>query len=252
LQAKNGLDKGVHFSHGNVARNYGSINDNILFYSKTDEYTWNQQYLPFPEDYIKEKFTGVDPDGRRYQNVTLRNPGVRPNLRYPYTASNDVTYQPHPNGWSCDIKRMERYDKENRLHFPSKPDGQLRLKMYLDEQPGIRLQNIWGDIAALNSQAQERLGYPTQKPLALLERIITASSNEGDMILDPFCGCGTAVHAAQKLKREWIGIDITHLAISLIEKRLKDAFPGIKFEVHGTPKDLEGARDLAHRDKYQF
>ena len=98
----------------------------------------------------------------------------------------------------------------------------------------------------------ERLGYPTQKPLALLERIINASSNEGDTVLDPFCGCGTAVHAAQKLGRQWIGIDITHLAISLIEKRLRDAFPQIKFEVHGTPKDVEGAKDLASRDKYQF
>jgi len=147
---------------------------------------------------------------------------------------------------------MQKYDHENRLHYPSKLGGQLRLKMYLDEQPGIRLQNIWEDIPALNSQAQERLGYPTQKPLALMERILSASSNEGDLVLDPFCGGGTTVHAAQKLRREWVGIDITHLAISLIEKRLKDAFPGIKYEVHGTPKDLEGARDLAGRDKYQF
>jgi site-specific DNA-methyltransferase (adenine-specific) len=239
-------------SHGNVARNYGSINDNILFFSKTPNYTWNQLYVPFTSEYIAEKFTGKDPDGRRYQNVTLRNPGVRPNLRYPYTASNGVTYQPHPNGWSCDITRMKKYESEGRLHFPAKPGGQLRLKMYLDEQPGIRLQNIWDDIPALNSQAQERLGYPTQKPQALLERLISSSSNEGDVVLDPFCGCGTTIHAAQKLRREWIGIDVTHLAISLIEKRLKDAFPGIKYEVHGTPKDLDGARDLAMRDKYQF
>jgi site-specific DNA-methyltransferase (adenine-specific) len=114
------------------------------------------------------------------------------------------------------------------------------------------IQNLWTDIPEINSQAQERLGYPTQKPLALLERMVLASSKEGDTILDPFCGCGTAIHAAQKLRREWTGIDITHLAISLIEKRLKDAFPGIKYEVHGTPKDLDGARDLAARDKYQF
>jgi site-specific DNA-methyltransferase (adenine-specific) len=147
---------------------------------------------------------------------------------------------------------MKKYESEGRLHFPAKPGGQLRLKMYLDEQPGIRLQNIWDDIPALNSQAQERLGYPTQKPQALLERLISSSSNEGDVVLDPFCGCGTTIHAAQKLRREWIGIDVTHLAISLIEKRLKDAFPGIKYEVHGTPKDLDGARDLAMRDKYQF
>lgn len=101
-------------------------------------------------------------------------------------------------------------------------------------------------------RARERLGYPTQKPLALLERIVSASSNEGDVVLDPFCGCGTATHAAETLRRHWIGIDITHLAIGLIERRLKDAFPGIKFEVHGTPKDFAGAEDLARRDKYQF
>jgi hypothetical protein len=110
----------------------------------------------------------------------------------------------------------------------------------------------WKDIEHLHGSNAEYLGYPTQKPLALLERVIKASSNEGDVILDPFCGCGTAVHAAQKLKRQWLGIDITHLAISLIEKRLKDAFPGIGFEIHGTPKDFSGARDLALRDKYQF
>ena len=126
------------------------------------------------------------------------------------------------------------------------------LKVYLDDLPGQPLQSIWTDIERIGNTSKERLGYPTQKPLALLERIIKASSNEGDVVLDPFCGCGTAVHAAQKLGRQWIGIDITHLAISLIERRLKDAFPGIAFEVHGTPKDLDGARDLARRDKYQF
>ncbi len=104
----------------------------------------------------------------------------------------------------------------------------------------------------MNSQAQERLGYPTQKPLALLERIIAASSNEGDVVLDPFCGCGTTVHAAQKLKRQWVGIDVTHLAIALIERRLKEAFPGIAYEVHGVPKDADAARDLAERDKHEF
>src|SRR5581483_7829735 len=149
-------------------------------------------------------------------------------------------------------------DEEGRIWYPVNKDGSLdttkrpRLRRYLDEMPGTILGNIWTDISPINSQAQERLGYPTQKPLALLERIIAASSNEGDVVLDPFCGCGTAVHAAQKLRRKWIGIDITHLAISLIEKRLNDAFPGIKYEVHGTPKDLDGARALAMQDKYQF
>jgi hypothetical protein len=116
--------------------------------------------------------------------------------------------------------------------------------------PGVALQNDWDDINP--ASGSEALGYPTQKPLSLLERIINSSSNEGDVVLDPFCGCGTAVHAAQTLRRRWIGIDVTHLAITLIEKRLRDSFAEIEFEVHGTPKDVESARNLAMRDKYQF
>jgi site-specific DNA-methyltransferase (adenine-specific) len=173
-------------------------------------------------------------------------------LHFAYQASNGATYQPHPNGWSCNLERLQKYDREGRLHFPASPTGALRLKMYADESPGERLQSLWDDIPPVGAQAQERLGYPTQKPLALLERIVGMSSDEGDLVLDPFCGCGTAVHAAQKLNRRWIGIDITHLAIGLIERRLKDAFPGIKFDVHGTPKDFAGAEDLAKRDKFQF
>lgn len=128
----------------------------------------------------------------------------------------------------------------------------MPLKRYLDKNEGQVAPNVWDDIQPLHGAAREMLGYPTQKPLALLERIISASSNEGDIVLDPFCGCGTTVHAAQKLKRQWIGIDITHLAISLIERRLKEAFPGTIFDVHGVPKDVGGARDLALRDKHEF
>ena len=127
-----------------------------------------------------------------------------------------------------------------------------RLKQYPEDLPGVPLQDTWTDIRPIHNLATDRLGYATQKPIALLERILSTSSDAGDVLLDPFCGCGTAIHAAQKLKRNWIGIDVTHLAISLIEKRLKDAFPGIKYEVHGTPKDMDGARNLAAFDKYQF
>lgn len=119
------------------------------------------------------------------------------------------------------------------------------------ESEGVKMSDVW-DIPIIAPSSKERLGYPTQKPLALLERIIHASSDKGNIVLDPFCGCGTAVHAAHNLGRDWIGIDITHLAISLIEKRMKTAYPNIAFEVHGTPKDLDGARNLAERDKYQF
>jgi site-specific DNA-methyltransferase (adenine-specific) len=239
-------------SHGNVGRNYGSLVDHLLFYTNGANYTWNQIYTPFDPGYVEEKFRNRDPDGRRWQSVTLRNPSPRPNLRYEFKASDGRTYKPHPNGWSCDLERMSRYDLEGRLHFPAKSTGQLRLKMYLDESPGIKVQNLWTDIPAVNSQAAERLGYPTQKPVALLERVVRASSNPGDLVLDPFCGCGTAIHAAQKLDRKWAGIDVTHLAINLVERRLKDAFPGIAFEVHGTPKDLASARKLAAADKHEF
>jgi site-specific DNA-methyltransferase (adenine-specific) len=189
----------------------------------------------------------TDESGRKFQATSLVNPAYRPNLIYDYKG-----YKSPPNGWMISREKMEQWDKEGKLYFPKDKEARLRRKSYADELRGMPIQNLWTDIPEINSQAQERLGYPTQKPLPLLERIIHASSNEGDRILDPFCGCGTAIHAAQKLRREWIGIDITHLAISLIEKRLKDAFPGIVYEVHGTPKDLEGARDLAMRDKYQF
>jgi site-specific DNA-methyltransferase (adenine-specific) len=241
-------------SHGNVGRNFGAICDKILVYTKTKTYTWNQQYTQFDQQYIEEAFKYRDPDGRRWQSVTLRNPGVRPNLHYPFTASNRITYQPHPNGWSCDLTRMQKYDREKRLHFPAKATGALRLKMYLDESPGIKLQNLWSDIPALGSQAAERLGYPTQKPEALLERIIKTSSNEGDVVLDSFCGCGTSISVAERVHRRWIGIDITHLAISLMRHRLNDAFGAelVKYEVIGDPKDLSSAVALAHEDRYQF
>lgn len=239
-------------SHGNVSRNYGAVADHILFYTSSDEYTWNQAYSPFDKGYIEEKFRGSDPDGRRWQSVTLRNPSPRPNLSYPYKASNGRTYQPHPNGWSCDIERMRSYDRDGRLHFPSKDGGKLRLKMFLDESPGIKVQNIWSDISAVNSQAVERIGYPTQKPLALLERIVQVSSNPGDVVLDPFCGCGTAIHAAEKLKREWIGIDVTHVAIQIIQDRIRNHFPRCTFEIVGRPKDIEGAAALFEHDPYQF
>lgn len=138
------------------------------------------------------------------------------------------------------------------LVIQSAPGRVPRFKRYLDEQKGIAIDDIWFDIPPLNSQAQERLGYPTQKPLALLERILAASSNEGDVVLDPFCGCGTTIHAAEKMGRKWIGIDITHLAIGLIQRRLNEAFPLGQFEVLGVPKDAGAARMLAESDKYQF
>ena len=241
------------FAHGNVTRTYGDVTDTIFFYGKSTNRYWNQPFTMLSNEEVEKKYRNIDPDGRRWQSVTLRNPGVRPNLHFPFKASNGVTYQPHPNGWSCNAERLEKYDVEGRLHFPIKKDGALRLKMYADESRGERVQSLWTDIPPLSAQAQERLGYPTQKPVALLERIISASSNPGDVVLDPFCGCGTTVHAAQKLGRRWIGIDVTHLAISLIERRLRDAFgKEVDFQTLGVPKTMDAARDLAARDKNEF
>ncbi len=145
---------------------------------------------------------------------------------------------------------MEQLDAEGRLHFTRK--GGIRLKRYLEDTPGVPIQDVISDIFPINSQAAERLGYPTQKPLALLERIISASSNPGDVVLDPFCGCGTTIAAAQKLGRRWIGIDITHLSIALQKYRLREMFPDAGFRVIGEPTTEQGARQLAREDRYQF
>lgn len=231
-------------AHNDAKRNYADLSDIIFFVTASDSYHFQPQYRPYDEAYAEKNFRFRDPDGRRYSSADLRSPSPRPNLTYDYKG-----YKPHPNGWTVSRSRMEELDAQNRLIFPSKPDGRIRVKKYLDEMPGQVVGNIWDDIGPLSSQAQERLGYPTQKPVALLERIIAASSNPGDVVLDPFCGCGTTVHAAEKLGRQWVGIDVTHLAIGLIEKRLRDAFEGVEFTTHGVPQDLAGARDLAARGR---
>jgi len=236
----------------NDSKTYGRVHDVILFYTRSSVFTFHKQHEAYDEDYVRERFRFSDPDGRRWAEQNLASPNPRPNLTYPFKAKNGIMYSPPHNGWNYTRDRMQALDDANGLHYPAKSDGRLRLKNYFDARLGVPVQDVWSTLGSIGGTSPERLGYPTQKPVALLERIIATSSNPGDLILDPFCGCGTAIHAAQKLGRRWIGIDVTHLAISLIERRLKDAFPGIAFEVHGTPQDIEGARDLAHRDKYQF
>jgi len=166
---------------------------------------------------VKGKYRYQDPDGRRYRLSDLRSPQPRPNLIYDYKG-----YKSHPNGWAVSRERMEELDAQGRLRFPAKPDGRIEMKRYLDERKGMPAGNVWLDIDPINSQAMERLGYPTQKPLALLERILAASTNENDIVLDAFCGCGTALVAAQKLKRQWIGVDISPTACRVMAKRLRD------------------------------
>jgi hypothetical protein len=192
----------------------------------------------------------IDENGRLFQPTSLVNPALRPNLIYEYKG-----YQPPGNGWMITKAKMEQWDKEGRLYFPEKKTGRIRRKSYADELRGMPIQNLWTDVPEINSQAAERLHYPTQKPEALLDRIIQASSSPGDMILDPFCGCGTAVASAHRLGRRWIGIDVTHLAVALIKYRLADAFGQSvkkKYSVIGEPTSLPDAQDLADSDPYQF
>ncbi|MDA1052742.1 MAG: site-specific DNA-methyltransferase, partial [Planctomycetota bacterium] len=235
-------------AHGDSRTRFSHVTDTIFFYAKSDNVLWNPLFQEHKESYLKSHYRHKDENGRVYRLdniIRSQSMGPRPNLTYEYKG-----FTP-PSGWRTVREKLEAIDADGRLYWSK--TGTPYLVRYLDEQDGEILDNLWDDIPPVNSMAQERLGYPTQKPLALLERIVNASSNDGDVVLDPFCGCGTAVHAAQKLGRQWIGIDVTHLAISLIEKRLKDAFKtDCKFEVHGTPTDLDSARDLAARDKYQF
>jgi len=205
---------------------------------------------PDYQRYIDESFNMVDEDGRKFQATSLTNPAYRPNLIYEYKG-----YKPPRNGWMITKDKMELWDREGRIYFPPNKEGRLRRKSYVDELKGMPIQNLWTDIGVISSHAAERLGYPTQKPEALLERILKSSSNEGDLVLDPFCGCGTTIAVAHRLKRRWIGIDITHLAINLLRHRLREDFGDkveAEFEVIGEPKDLEGAMELAGSDPYQF
>lgn len=230
-------------------RRYGPGTDSILYYAKSDK---ARLYLdkirrPLTAQELTEKYDRSDNKGPFLDGPILRSSsmGNRSNLVYEYNG-----FTPGPAGWRVVRAELENIDDRGDLGWSR--SGAPRRKWRPQEDRGDPIGSLWEDIPPINSQAQERLGYPTQKPLALLERIIQASSNEGDVVLDPFCGCGTAVHAAEKLKRKWIGIDITHLAVSLVEKRLKDAFPAITYEVHGTPKDLAGAEALAAKNKFQF
>lgn len=236
-----GMSSAVH-----EANRFGGTTDTI-FFAKSSEAKFSVQYnrdSPEYQNYIDTRFTLKDKDGRLYQATSLVNPAPRPNLRYDYKG-----YQSPSNGWMISKAKMEQWDAEGRLHFPADKSKRIRRKSFADELKGMPVQSLWTDIPPVNARAQERLGYPTQKPVALLERIVSASSNPGDVVLDPFCGCGTTVHAAEKLGRGWIGIDVTHLAIGLIEKRLRDAFAGVEFTTHGVPEDLAGARDLARRGR---
>ncbi|MEW5911303.1 MAG: DNA methyltransferase [Thermodesulfobacteriota bacterium] len=229
-------------------KKFGRVHDIILYYSKSKDFVWNHQYLPLPETTIEKWYRNVEEKtGRRYNkaDLTAARPGGDTKYRWKGVLPPEGRY------WAYSKKNMEKLEKEGRIVYSS--SGRPYMKRYLDESRGVPLQDMWVDISMVRGIGKERLGYPTQKPLALLERIIGASSNEGDIVLDPFCGCGTAIDAAQKLNRRWVGIDITHLAITLIKHRLHSAYgSAVAFDVIGEPVDQAGAKDLAAADPWQF
>ena len=231
------------------SKRFGPVHDALLFYTKTDDFTWNRVYIPYDKEYVEKFYRHIDENGSRYRLDNLTASGVRHGISGQAWHGVDPTEK--GRHWVAVHSTLDEWDAQGRIHRPER--GKVpAYKRYLNEMQGLLLQDVIVDIAPVATHAKERLGYATQKPLPLLEGIIAASSNEGDVVLDPFCGCGTAVIAAQQLDRRWIGIDITHLAITVMRKRLEDSFPGVDYEVVGEPRDLEGARALARQDRYQF
>ncbi len=231
------------------AKRWSPVADILLHYSKTDEPTWHPAHMPHSEAYLESKYRFAEKDGRRYMLDNMVSPKPRPNMMYEWKG-----HPSPPFGWRFSKETMATLDAEGRIWYPNSKAKRPRLKRYLEEMSGVLVGNVWTDIDPINSRAAERLGYPTQKPEALLERIIKASSNPGDVVLDPFCGCGTTIAVAQRLKRQWIGIDITYLAINLIKRRLEGTFGKgkVPFEEKGQPTDLTGAQHLAELDRFQF
>jgi DNA modification methylase len=252
-------------AHGS-ARRFAPIHDIVLFYARFEEYVWSKIRAEPNLDYISEKFRKVDEgSGRQFQDISLTGAGVRRgDSGKPWRGFDPTTIGRH---WAIPASAMdglegslasvqERLDAlhiAGIIYWPRTETGFPRLKHFADRLQGASFSDVWEDISPINSQAAERLGYPTQKPEALLARIIQASSNEGDTVLDPFCGCGTAIAVSQRLNRQWIGIDITHLAITLIKHRLQDAYgTEVRYKVIGEPEALPDAVALATQDPYQF
>ncbi len=234
------------------SKRWNHIHDTILLYSVSSTFTWNRQFTPYDESYTEKFYRFVDPDtGRRYASDNLTAAGTREG------TSGDtwrgINVKAKGIHWKYQTSKLDELDKQGRIIWPAKKGGVPRFKRYLDEMPGVAIQSIVSDIPPLSAQSAEKLGYPTQKPEALLERIINASSNEGDTVLDPFCGCGTTIAAAQKLHRQWVGIDITSLAITLIKHRLQSAYgSAVEYEIIGEPVSASDAEQLAKDDPYQF
>ena len=243
------------FGHGD-SRTWSRVSDYILFYTAGQKFTWNIPYDEHSEEYKKSHYGQVDASGRAFQLTSILSPSSRPNMMYEWKG-----FPSPPLGWRFSRERMKALDEAGSLWYPTHKDGSYdtskrpRFIRYLDEQKGSVTTTIWTDIHPINSRSKERLGYPTQKPVALLERIIRASSKPGDVVFDPFCGCGTTIYAAERLGREWVGCDVAILAIKLIREVLTEKYrltEGREFEVDGIPVSVEQAKELFERDPFQF
>lgn len=253
-------------AHGGAKR-FGPVHDVVLYCRKSSQFVWNEQFTDYSDSYRETFFRFEDSDGRKYRLTILTGSGRRtgssgkpwrgvdPTLAGRHWAVPGYVRTLLPNPQTETVQEaLDQLDDLGRVVWPKKVGGTPSFKQYLDDMEGVPLQDVWVDIPPISAQAAERLGYPTQKPEALLERILLASSNEGDLVLDPFCGCGTTVAVAERLKRRWIGIDITPLAVNLMQYRLQNAFGDAlrPYEVRGVPVDLDGARALAQADKHAF
>ncbi len=220
--------------------------DSIFFYA-TDSSTFHRQFQPLSEERIKKHYCYQDADGRRFSVTDLTGEGIRHGATgTPWRGIDPNTIQRH---WGRPPEELDKLDADGLIYWPPTKGAWPRMKRYLDEMAGVQVDTIWDDIGPLNSRADERLGYPTQKPLALLDRIIAASSNTGDVVLDAFCGCGTALVAAQQLDRRWIGIDVSPTACRVMAERLRDVCSlreGKDFHVRDLPRGEKQLRAMPH------
>jgi DNA modification methylase len=235
------------------AKKFAPVHDVLLYYAKSEQPVWNDVRTEYDPAYLDKYYRFDDGDGRLYWRDNLCAAGTRRgDSGKPWRRIDPGAKGMH---WKYTVQRLEELDAQGRIYWPSKPNSMPQYKRYREELKGLAVSDLWDDIDRINPVGGERLGYPTQKPLALLERVIAASSHPGGVVLDPFCGCGTAIEAAERLDRRWIGIDVTYLAIHVIERRLEKAFGArIKdgYSLYGRPKDANDARALAGRDWLEF
>ena len=235
-------------AHNISTKGYVRVNDVLLFFMRSTDALFNQLYTEYGPQQMKRYRR--DETGRLYKAENLTFSTATQKRQFEWRGAK----LPGNRSWGASLEQLEKWYERGRILL--KRDGTPRLdglKVYLDEMPGNPVTTNWTDIPRIGNTSKERLGYPTQKPEVLLERIIKASSNEGDTVLDPFCGCGTTITVAERLKRRWVGIDITHLAVALMEYRLRDTFgDSVEYEVVGVPASVKDAEDLAKRDPFQF